>query len=143
MVTHFSAAAWREYVHGELSDARRDEMERHLYGCEQCLEQFIRSVEEWEAELPGLPAPHQLTQRVMQRIAPSRSRFWDHVLIRYTVAASLTLLLLASGVFQDLLDGSAQLAQWTATETGVSLTDTLMAKIVSLLETFSRVQDVN
>ena len=136
-MNHFSEQDWTAYVKDELSEAQREEMERHLYACDGCLERFMFSVEAVEAsggQLPVLIEGNTFAQEVMDKIRPTPSRFWDNVLLQYAMAASITFILFFSGVFHDLLDGSSQLARWTAEKDGFSLADTLMNKAVSMID---------
>lgn len=102
---HRSMEYWIAYVENRLSQTERGEAERHLYDCDDCLTMYLRAAEQqpvaWDAE-----RAEAVTAAVISRVSghgTQTEREWLSRFIHYTVAASLTLLLMASGVFQQLV----------------------------------------
>ncbi|MEH7416149.1 hypothetical protein V7266_12770 [Neobacillus drentensis] len=65
---HYSYEEWQLYVKDELSEDRRDELESHLYTCNQCLEVYIRAVTANETSLPAFLEDDDFTNRVMEMV---------------------------------------------------------------------------
>jgi anti-sigma factor RsiW len=96
-----SCGDWAErialYAGGDLDDAARTEVERHLAGCEECRE-FARGMEECvsaihEARDVEIAAAHfaAVRARVLSRLRPaSRHGVW-----RWTTAAAIALAMVA------------------------------------------------
>ncbi|MBO9604755.1 MAG: zf-HC2 domain-containing protein [Paenibacillaceae bacterium] len=131
------AEEWRAYRDGKLEAERRDELEEHLYGCDECLQRFMSELETEPAPETGHePARAQpigagFADRVMSAIAqaspaeqaagaaattaahPPRHRPYNpaarrpvsplrRTLVQYAIAAAITILLMASGVFRHI-----------------------------------------
>lgn len=129
---HITPDLMNEYVKNRLPETERALVEQELSACEVCLELFIGSMNDSEAELQQpLPDFDLLEQRVVAQLAseqeflriqsdqvetvkrnqesPSRVRTWlQHPVTHYTVAASITLLLLASGTFSTFSEKLVQ-----------------------------------
>ncbi|PLS05646.1 hypothetical protein CVD27_09805 [Neobacillus cucumis] len=65
---HYSYEDWQQYVKGELNVPLREELEDHLYTCDQCLEIYLQAVTENETSLPVLPDEYNFTDHVMERV---------------------------------------------------------------------------
>lgn len=147
-----SAEEWRAYRDGKLDADRRDELEAHLYGCDECLQRLMSEIEAepFAAEAGIAPARVQpdspgFAERVMLAIAQanpaaqaqpdagagsaeqaasaaaaaqppavgnaSATRRRPHkrrlsprrrTMVQYAIAAAITVLLMASGVFRHI-----------------------------------------
>ncbi|MGJ7912417.1 anti-sigma factor family protein [Neobacillus sp. LXY-1] len=64
-MTHFTEEQWQQYVTGDLTDQTREQLENHLYTCDQCLEKYLKAVEVNETSLPALPDTSDFTELVM------------------------------------------------------------------------------
>lgn len=107
---------WRQYILGELSTNKQVELERMLIEDEAALMEYMEAFESIEKELPQLPNLNDFTDQVMRALpftdssaAPlqpiksdSRWAWIKHPITHYTVAASITLLLINSGFFDQL-----------------------------------------
>lgn len=141
---HRSYDLWIAYIENRLPEAEREEAERHLYVCDDCLALYLRVVDQqsvaWEEErakavtaevMDTIQSQGQssVSKRQMQRERRRR-------LIHYTVAASLTLLLMSSGVFQQLMSytESWRNAYEVADQQKVPNAERVMKHATSLLE---------
>ncbi len=129
---HYSYDEWQQYVKNEIDDRFREELENHLYTCDQCLDDYLQAVAANESSLPTLSNESSFTDRVMAMvpamvpdtvrtlntmsnvpsvpdtinetaIAQTKKRpFYQQAVFHYFLAAAATLLLMFSGVFQSL-----------------------------------------
>ncbi|MBM7654254.1 hypothetical protein [Neobacillus cucumis] len=108
---HYSYAEWQQYVKDEMGNSLREELEGHLYTCDQCLDIYLQAVTANETSLPTLPNETQFTDRVMEMVPVTNcnvskveitKRVPDTRLFHYLLAAAATLLLMFTGVFQTL-----------------------------------------
>lgn len=115
---HYSYDEWLSYVKGEISVKTHEELESHLYTCDQCLEQYLHAISEHESSLPTLSNESSFTdlvmaevskqKEVMEKPAPmkqskkTKKPIYQQVAFHYLIAAVATLLLTFSGVFQSL-----------------------------------------
>jgi anti-sigma factor RsiW len=119
------------YVNDALKEVERMQVEQHLTACDTCLQLFIAIMEstENEAFLPPLDMELMEDRVVAQLVSeqvlqseqaeqpiktsakkPHRLYQWlQHPATHYTIAASITLLLLASGTFASFSQKLAQL----------------------------------
>src|SRR5690554_2471479 len=78
-------------------------MEKHLAGCASCLEAYLATIGEGEAEAAGsLLSPgfsRQMSNSARQSRPPAAPASPRALLTRYTAAAAATLLLTAGGAF--------------------------------------------
>ena len=101
-MNHYTQADWAAYIKDELQEEQRQKYEDHLYSCDHCLETYMSCVQE-HAALLHVPTSLQKEQwaeeRPVQKIGyPSRKRF-----VPYVIAASITLILTGTGVFESLI----------------------------------------
>ncbi|MFP7299627.1 anti-sigma factor family protein [Neobacillus niacini] len=115
---HYTYDEWLSYVKNEVSFKTREELESHLYTCDQCLEHYLQAVTEHESSLPVLSNENSFTDLVMAGVSkqkefiekPSvikqpvkvKKAFYQQAAFHYIIAAAATLLLTFSGVFQSL-----------------------------------------
>ena len=57
---HFSYDEWLNYVKDEINDKAREELESHLYSCDQCLEHYLQALSVNESSLPILSNESEL-----------------------------------------------------------------------------------
>jgi hypothetical protein len=127
---HYPVNVWNEFMEGRLSPQEQIEAEEHLYGCDECLELYMAALEQ-AADVPLLPQePRMFDEQVMLQLngspslqpkraseqdsspSPAKRRLLQHPLFHYTVAASITLLLMSSGAFRYVTD---QTDEWRNT----------------------------
>lgn len=115
---HYSYDEWLSYVKDEVSGKTREELESHLYTCDQCLEHYLQAVSEHESSLPVLSNETSFTDLVMAEVSKqkefieipaalkqpvkTKKPFYQQAAFHYLIAAAATLFLTFSGVFQSL-----------------------------------------
>lgn len=117
----------KAYFTDQEADVEREEWERLLLEDEETLAAYMEMLDEVESELPSLENSSAFVEKVMEdwagTIAEStsvegggvkeegtrRTRFYEKSIFHYTVAASLTLLIMSSGMFDKLLTGEMEL----------------------------------
>ncbi|MFZ7942698.1 anti-sigma factor family protein [Neobacillus sp. 19] len=67
---HYSYDEWMEYVSDEINDQKREQLENHLYTCDQCLETYLQAVSANETSLPVLSNESNFTDQIMAMVAP-------------------------------------------------------------------------
>ncbi|NBI30044.1 hypothetical protein [Chengkuizengella marina] len=104
MIDHFNKQQWLNYVTDQVSDTDRLEYEEHLYTCEQCLLTYTQCVEEMTSTLPVIENEEDISKQVMNSIQPkeTKQKLIHKPLFQYVVAASITMVLMTSGVFQQV-----------------------------------------
>ena len=103
---HYSFEEWQKYVRDEVSNNQRDEIESHLYACDECLTHYLQAVEANESSLPILENDSHFTDLVMADIAKTKPKkeapFYQKAAFHYLLAAAATLLLTFTGVFHSI-----------------------------------------
>lgn len=111
---HISYDHWLQYVRDELNEKTRMEYENHLYSCDHCLERYLQAVEANEFQMPDVP--DSFTDNVMKQIEgpekresnykkePKKKVVWQQTMAHYIVAAAVTLILMSTGVFSQLMN---------------------------------------
>ncbi|WP_018758819.1 hypothetical protein [Paenibacillus terrigena] len=134
---------WVAYIQGTLGEEEQLEMEELLLQSEEAMEQYLLAMDGLEGELPEPEDHDAFTDRMMQqlygkpvqhspkdRVQP-RSKYWyEHPMFHYSIAASITFILLISGVFQNLSGGSHALLD----QPSGSFTDSIIQKAFSWLD---------
>lgn len=112
---HMTYENWLLYVQDDLDEQTRVEYENHLYSCDDCLEIYLQAVEANEFQMPSLPETADFTDSVMKQIQtpvktikkkPQNKK--RQTMIHYTLAAAMTLLLMSTGVFSQLMNIASQ-----------------------------------
>jgi len=115
---------WVSYIRGTLGEEERLEMEKLLFASDEEMEQYLYAMDSLEGELPE-PEDHDVfAERMMQqlygkpvqhspkgKVKPRHKHWYEHPMFHYTIAASITFILLMSGVFQNLTGGSHALLE--------------------------------
>lgn len=117
----------KAYLEGQDIDMDTDEWERVLLEDESTLTAYMDMLDELQEELPSLENSSAFTERVMvdwaelqgasvdiaqavgKEEGPRRYRWYEKTVFHYAVAASLTLLIMSSGMFDKLLTGQMEL----------------------------------
>lgn len=117
-MAHYSRREWLLYKDGLLPEEVREAMEGHLRFCEKCLDTYLSAFERQDEVKAAAVLSPDFSARVARRLAslsgrPSpRTVFGTAPLTRsllyYTIAAAITLLLLAGGWFDLLAQGAAR-----------------------------------
>jgi replicative superfamily II helicase len=114
------------YIEGHMDEAMREDWEQLLLEDEESLASYMEMLDELQEELPSLENSSAFTERVMgdwAKMAESsaeleqvaveeggrRYRWYEKTIFHYAVAASLTLLIMSSGMFDKLHTGQMEL----------------------------------
>jgi hypothetical protein len=106
------------YVRDTVNEGQRQKMEEALLNSEEAMELYLLAMNQLEQELPHLDDEAAFTERILREVyedkpvqtppIPTRTvrqrRWYEHPLFHYTVAASITCILLVSGAFDSLLN---------------------------------------
>lgn len=126
-MTHIAKEQMQAYVLNTLDDEVREYIEEHLYYCDECLAQYTEAIEAHEHHLPDLPEDMPLAAHVIEAVrseasetvetvglAPSTTKaattsttttsrsMFTRSIAHYAIAATVTLMLMSTGVFQSL-----------------------------------------
>lgn len=66
---HYTYDEWLQYVKDEITGKKREELEEHLYTCDQCLETYLLAVTANESSLPILTNEAGFTDAIMAEVA--------------------------------------------------------------------------
>ncbi|MEK5398223.1 hypothetical protein [Paenibacillus sp. FSL K6-2859] len=116
----------KAYIEGHMEEAVREDWEQLLLEDEESLTSYMEMLDELQEELPLLENSSAFTERVMgdwAKMAESsaafeqvaveeggrRYRWYEKTIFHYAVAASLTLLIMSSGMFDKLHTGQMEL----------------------------------
>ena len=152
---HFSYDEWLCYVKDEISDKTREELESHLYSCEQCLEHYLQALSENESSLPVLTNESGFTDLVMAEVSKQKEinekpaavkqlvkfkkPFYQQAAFHYLIAAAATLLLTFSGVFQSLATyASAVEAPQHSKEKKLTVTEGVIDKTFAWMDSLEK-----
>lgn len=137
-MNHRSKVEWLHYVNDELTETTRTEYEEHLYNCETCMDVYLQIIEESSHVLPDVEDEESFTDAIMSQIEKQRTHFhpvktskkklafYQHTTFHYLLAASLTVVLMTSGVFQSLTNYVDEVQKTTISEESPSITEQIM-----------------
>ena len=134
---HYRDEEWLMYMKDELAESRRGELEDHLYSCDQCLEIYMKLVEDQAVELPDLENIH-FTDEVVMKLPVNKEKQKKSILqspiFHYGVAAVVTLSLMSTGVFQSMtgIVGTVEASSFSKQRQSVSTS--LMEKALSVFD---------
>jgi anti-sigma factor RsiW len=152
---HYSYDEWLRYVKDEFSNKNREELEGHLYTCDQCLEQYLQAIAEHESSLPVLSNETSFTDLVMAEVSKqkefiekpaavkqpvkTKKSFYQEASFHYLIAAAATLLLTFSGVFQSLATyASAVEAPQNSKEKKLTVTEGVIDKTFAWMDSLEK-----
>ncbi|SDK17495.1 zf-HC2 domain-containing protein [Sediminibacillus albus] len=128
------------YIEDNIDGRRnRQQIENHLETCEHCFASYLDLLEHWETPagltdsftditIEKVKLYQSYSHLAEQRPSSYRSR-QARTLVHYLLAAALTLVLMAGGIFQGVLD----LTDQSNLDKRPSLTDNIMQKTDSWL----------
>lgn len=116
----------KAYVEGHMDETIREDWERLLLEDEETFTSYMEMLDELQEDLPSLENSSVFTERVMADWAKMtessalfeqvtveeggrRYRWYEKTIFHYAVAASLTLLIMSSGMFDKLHTGQMEL----------------------------------
>ncbi|SDM50180.1 anti-sigma factor family protein [Sediminibacillus halophilus] len=135
---HIEEELWH-YIEETIDDQRQQQIEAHLESCEQCFDHYLALLDQWEP--PGHladPFTESTIDKInVQQVLPRMDRQKNSsspskevkTVSHYLLAAGLTIVLMASGIFQGVLHITDQ----TSLNSRPSMTDSLMQKTDSWL----------
>ncbi len=109
---HFDRSAWLLYKQGSIKKEKSEQLEQHLYECEECQEAFLSLIDETQIAAAGKMLPEDFTGRVMHDLAEEKSAARSkqrmsekkkNLIIYYVAAASITIVFVAGGLFRSLV----------------------------------------
>ncbi|MGG3282361.1 hypothetical protein [Paenibacillus solani] len=106
------------YIRGEGTDEERSNYEELMLSDDSVLTLYMQVLAEFESELPNLPDPEAFADELVahEQIKPyvhrttlrnqdHPKRWYERAIVHYTIAASITMLFLFTGAFNQLLPG--------------------------------------
>lgn len=159
MMKHYSKSQWLQYKKGLLAPALLLKMEEHLVQCDVCMQSYLSLIAKEEITRaagllsPGFSSGVMMQIRAIPQSAPTRKILSPasgirgerrkNLLIYYTAAASITLLFMGGGLFQNLVDTGREAMAYTArpqveTQRSVSLDwpDKVVSKAAQWIKDF-------
>ncbi|MCH1624657.1 anti-sigma factor family protein [Ferdinandcohnia quinoae] len=134
---HFSEDDWLTYIKDELSESKREELEDHLFSCDQCMDVYIKLIDTQAEQLPDLD-DSSFTDEVMAKLPQKKARkrtVYQHPLFHYGVAAIITITLMTTGVFQSITGIVATVeASSSMSKQEQTLSNSLMEKALSIFD---------
>lgn len=139
---HYNEQQWMNYI----SDApcKREQMEEHLYHCDECLNIYIANLELCENQLPLLADEGRFVDGVMEHFAemerirpatqPEVMKFYQKPMFHYAAAACITLVLVTSGTFQSIYSQLSHAASVTTKTDHASISGQIMAKTATFID---------
>lgn len=136
-VNHIPYEKWQYYLRDELEEKARVQYEEHLYDCDQCLALYSEAVEEVNQEMPSAMFTDQIMQkiaeqnRINQPTTVKKSSFYQKAVFHYVVAAAMTIILMSSGIFANLVNVISDFESQNRKES--SIVSGLMDKSLSII----------
>jgi hypothetical protein len=120
---HYSKVQWQLFVNNEVKEELQEEMQQHLLECDDCMSIYANLIE--ESSDIEVSIPEDFTDNIMRQISSENMKRTKkrlnqkriNLFIYYVSAASITLFLTTSGVFQGLYEGFSQGAKYAETTT--------------------------
>ncbi|WP_096152960.1 MULTISPECIES: anti-sigma factor family protein [Bacillus] len=137
---HLTLEDLQNYVEDYLSEEKREEVEGHLFSCDDCLAVYMTLVN--EETLPELENSN-FTDEVMSQIPMSQSKQrkrTNPAFLHYVIAASITFILMTSGVFQSMLGISSVMETSSVNTHEATVSQNIMDRALTLLEKVERTQ---
>lgn len=113
---HYDYVEWVLYKNNLLDDEIYNEMEEHLFICDDCMEIFLSLIDEAEIDKAGNLVSMNFTDKIMDNIKnikpikkPTKKKVSNDFFIYYTAVASVAIILTASGFFGRLVDTVPQI----------------------------------
>jgi hypothetical protein len=115
---HYSLIEWKAYRDNLVNNDKIEKMQNHLLECDECMENYLLSMDYLEEGTLQPLVPKNFTEEVMEviheenkKILMLRRKSAKSKLIAYYVsAACVTLFLLSSGVFASMFNSFSKLS---------------------------------
>ncbi|HIW32733.1 MAG TPA: hypothetical protein IAA29_08090 [Candidatus Paenibacillus intestinavium] len=101
---HISERELCAYIRNEVTDQQRERVELEIQLCEQCMEQFVSLLDQLPAEtmLDSELLSNQVADTIRQQALAIKPRWIQRPVVQYGIAASITLLLVTSGLMSTV-----------------------------------------
>jgi len=133
---HFSNEEWMSYINDKLSETTCEELENHLFSCDQCLVVYMEMIDRQAEELPVID-DSSFTNEIIAELPQKKVRkktLYQRTLFHYAVAAVITLTLMTTGFFQSITGVVATVEASSPSQPGHSVSNSLMEKTLKLFE---------
>lgn len=110
------AADWRAYIQGDCEANEAERLERLLLEDDEALHTYLTEMDNTSTYLPDLDQPLMFTDNVMnalrtvdqqkEQMVNRKRRWYEKPIFHYSIAASITLVLLSSGAFDKMMPRS-------------------------------------
>lgn len=145
-MSHIALGEWKDYARDEMDDNKRTEYEEHLYSCDQCMSLYMEAIETIQDELPSIEGPSLYTNEVMERIPFERNsvnmtvkkQWYEEKVFHYVLATAMTLILMASGIFGELLKITTEFERG---QQSASFTENILNKTTALLDSVEKLEE--
>ncbi|MDR6553691.1 hypothetical protein [Paenibacillus qinlingensis] len=99
---HYTQLEWMQYVEESLPSEARNEMENHLYRCDDCLAIYMIGIEESLLTPIDIANTETYIKEIITRTIGTKPAWYRSTMFHYGVAAAATLVLVATGFFHNL-----------------------------------------
>ncbi len=133
---HFSNEEWMSYIDDKLSETTCEELEDHLFSCDQCLAVYMKMIDRQAEELPVI-VDSSFTDEIIAELPKEKMQkktLYQRTLIHYAVAAAITLTLMTTGFFQSITGVVTTVEASSISKPGQSVSNALMEKALALFE---------
>jgi anti-sigma factor RsiW len=137
-MSHYTKEEWRQFIFDVLPEEKREEMENHLYSCDECLAVYMELIEQ---SASGLPTPSEkaisadviLEQAALDaKLKRMKKPQHKQKLLHYGIAAIITIGFMSSGIFQSATN--AAVLGTNISKNRPSYTEQWMDKTLSFLD---------
>ena len=137
---HYTTDQWYAYTLG--SEENREVMDDHLLVCEACLSLYLSTVEDVADSMPALPDVTAFSEGILKKRSPSKTVHKRSLrpFLQYAIAASITIILVSSGVFQQLFDRYSDLNRDSADRSEPAISQQLTEKAGQWLDSLAMKQ---
>lgn len=108
---HYDYVEWLFYKKSILSVEKQNEMEEHLYSCDECMEIFLSLIDEVEINEASKIVPEDFNKKIIKKISNTKVKEIQTTKkpVKYpfgyfVAVASVTIVLTLGGVFTNLVD---------------------------------------
>jgi hypothetical protein len=145
MIKQYSYEDWCRYVKNEIGDTIRNDMEAHLYSCDQCLDIYLEVLDCEGSGLPNIQNEHYFTDSVLTGIADLKKQtaqvegkksFSQSSVFHYLIAAAMTMVLMLSGVFQSIIKYTDTVQSPQSFQKSTSFSEGIIHKTFTWMDTF-------
>lgn len=116
---HYDYIEWLLYKNRLLSEEKSDEMERHLFNCDTCMEIFLSLIDEKETSKAGKIISDDFTSEIINNLPEIKTvkpkikqakKSFSYQFGYYAAVASVTVVLTLCGFYTGLVDAVPKLS---------------------------------